>query len=201
MADSILDQLMGQLGGGALQQMSQSLGADETTTRKGLGAALPVLISALQRNAAKPEGAEALDRALERDHDGGIFDDLGGFLQSPQSGNGAGILGHVLGDRRGTVEQGLAKSSGLDLSKMGGLLEMAAPLVMGALGKKRREGGLDSGGLADLLGGEQEAVRRREPEATDLLTSLLDQDGDGSIMDDITGKLGKGLLDRFLGGR
>ena len=44
-------------------------------------------------------------------------------------------------------------------------------------------------------------MRRREPEATDLLTSLLDQDGDGSIMDDITGKLGKGLLDRFLGGR
>lgn len=200
MADSILEQLMGQLGGGAVQQMSKSLGADEAATRKGLGAALPVLLEALQRNAAKPDGAEALDRALERDHDGGILDDLGGFLQSPKTGNGAGILGHVLGNRRGTVEQGLAKSTGLDASAMGGLLEMAAPLVMGALGKKRREGGM-GGGLADLLGQEREAARRREPEATDLLTSLLDQDGDGSIMDDITGKLGKGLLDRFLGGR
>mgnify|MGYP003574317419 CR=1 FL=1 len=201
MADSILEQLMGQLSGGAMQQMSQSLGADEDSTRKGLGAALPVLITALQRNASQPGGADALKGALERDHDGGILDDLGGFLNSPQRGNGAGILGHVLGGRRGNVEQGLAKSTGMDLSQMGGLLEMAAPLVMGALGKKQREGSLGSGGLADLLGGEREAVRRREPEATDLLTSMLDEDGDGSVMDDIAGKLGKGLLDRFLGGR
>ena len=201
MADSILEQLMGQLGGGALQQMSSSLGTDETTTQRGLGAALPVLLGALQRNASQPDGAQSLGRALERDHDGSILDDLGGFLKSPESGNGAGILGHVLGGRRGTVEQGLAKSTGMDASKMGGLLEMAAPLVMGALGKKNREAGGGSGGLADLLGREQQAARQRQPEATDLLTGLLDQDGDGQVMDDIAGKLGKGLLDKFLGGR
>ena len=201
MSESVLDLVMNSLGGRAKEQVSRRIGADERSTEQALGAAVPLLLQALQRNAQRPEGADALAGALERDHDGSLLDNLTGFLQQPEQGNGAGILGHVLGGKRRTVETGLAKSTGLDSSQVGNLLEMVAPIVLGALGKKKRQDDLGAGGLGDLLGRERERVARREPQAADLLTSLLDQDGDGSVLDDIAGKLGGGLLGKFFGGR
>ena len=88
-------------------------------------------------NTAKPSGAQALDSALAKDHDGSIFDNLGGFLDGAASGPGAGILGHVLGGSRPQVEQKIAETSGLSLDKVAPLLITVAPLVMGALGKLR----------------------------------------------------------------
>ena len=72
---SILDMLTGQLGGGALQQIAGTIGADEGTTGKALSAAMPLLMSALARNASNPQGAQSLHNALSKDHDGGILDD------------------------------------------------------------------------------------------------------------------------------
>ena len=68
---------------------------------------------------------------------------------------------------------------------------MLAPLVMGALGKAQREKGLDTGGLAGMLGGEQQRAADAAPGVMGMLTSFLDRDHDGSVMDDIGGMLGK----------
>ena len=85
--------------------------------------------------------------ALDRDHDGSILDDLGGFLGDYLSGRGAGILSHIFGDQEGAVERGVSQASGLDLSKVGPLLMILAPIVMGALGRARREEGIGAGEL------------------------------------------------------
>jgi hypothetical protein len=196
---STLSMLLEQLTGDSLGPLSRQLGADRSSTQAAIGAALPLLFQGLARNASKPDGAALLHRALERDHDGNVLDDLGGFLRQPKTDDGNGILGHVLGDRRAPVEQGIAKSSGLDASKVTQLLTMVAPLVMGALGRQQRQGQLDQGGLADLLGREQRKATEAAPELGGL-ARLLDSDNDGSIADDLAG-LGKGLLGSLLGGR
>lgn len=193
---SILDALTQQLGGDATRQVSRQLGTAEDGTGTAVAQALPVLVSALSRNASRPGGAEALTAALERDHDGGILDDLAGALGSPDRGTGAGILRHVLGGRRGAVEQGLARSSGLDGAAVGGLLETLAPIVMGALGKARRDGRLDATSLQDVLAGDRRRVESA-PETGSVLTQLLDSDGDGSALDDVA-RTGLGMLGKFL---
>jgi hypothetical protein len=81
----------------------------------------------------------------------------------------------------------VAKASGLDPAKAGALLTMLAPVLMGALGKAQRSGGLDAGGLASMLGEEKQ---RMSPAAGGLL-ALLDRDGDGSVVDDVLGMAGK----------
>ena len=58
---------------------------------------------------------------------------------------------------------GSARRRALDPSKAGLLLSMLAPLVMGALGKAQREKGLDTGGLAGMLGGEQQRAADAAP--------------------------------------
>lgn len=168
-----------QLGAGGLGQIAGMLGTNEEGASSALSTALGALTGALARNSSEPKGAAALDAALEKDHDGSIFDNIGGFLGNVAAGPGAGILGHVLGRQEKAVSQEIGKQSGLDLSQATGLLQTVAPLLMGALGKKKREEGLDAGGLAGLLAGEKEKVQES---ASGGLSSLLGMIDAGSAM-------------------
>lgn len=182
MDSSILNLLTQQLGGSAINQLSQQLGTDPQSTQAAVSAALPLLLSALGRNTASPQGAQSLFNAVTNDHDGSILNDVTGFLTSggnPQTGNG--ILGHVLGNARPAVEQGVAQVSGLNQGTAGQLLTMLAPLVMGGLGQVQQQQGLDVNGMANLLGGAREHANSQ----LGGLTSLLDMNHDGSIMDEV----------------
>jgi hypothetical protein len=146
----------------------------------------------LARNSASEGGASALAGALDRDHDGSILDDLGGFLGNYSSGSGAGILGHVFGGAQGAVEHSVSQASGLDMGKVGPLLVMLAPIVMGAIGRTQRQSGIGAGDLAGLLGGATQQMGSGSG-LMDMLSSVLDRDKDGSAIDDMAGMLG-GLL-------
>ena len=189
--DALTQQLMQQLSGDSLSQISRQIGADEQTTGSALSAAMPLLLSALANNASKPDGAQALHQALAEDHDGSILNDMPGFLDNPQEANGAGILGHVLGGQQPVVTQGLAQGTGLDSDQVGQLLQIAAPLLMGALGQQQQQQGFDTNGLSAFLGGQQQMAQQSNPDMMSMLNSLLDMDRDGSALDDVLGMVGK----------
>lgn len=193
---SLLDLIEGQIGDPQIRQLSNTVGADEDAVRKGVAGALPMLVSALANNARDTGGARNLAGALERDHGGTVLDHLDDFLGRGDTADGFGILGHVLGDRRPAAERGLGQISGLDKGKAGQLMALLAPLVMGALGRLKQERDMGAGDLSDLLGRERETVRSRSG-GRDLLTSLLDRDDDGSMMDDAL-EMGADLLGGFL---
>lgn len=179
----LLDGLMGQLGEGGVSQIAQSLGVDESTASGAIGMALPAILGGLAKNSQSADGAQSLATALDR-HDDSIFGSLGALVGG--GGDGAQILGHVLGAKQGSVEQNLVGQSGMDASMIARLLPMLAPLVMGYLSKQRSAGGLDASGLGSLLGQEREASEQKSP-GLGGLASILDADGDGSIMDDVMG--------------
>jgi hypothetical protein len=199
MRQSILDMLSGQLGGGALDMIGSQIGADSSQVERAVPAALGSLMTGLARNAQSTEGVGALAAALSKDHDGSVLDNLSGVLSAPDQGSGAGILGHVFGARQGAVESALGSSTGLDASSIGKLLTMLAPLVMGALGKQQRQGGLNPSDLGGLLQQERRTASRQVPDLG-VLGSLLDSDGDGDIKDDVA-KIGGSLLKSFFGKR
>ena len=96
------------------------------------------------------------------------------------------------------IEQGVAQSSGLSADKVGQLLPMLAPLVMGALGKAKQQNNLDAGGLASMLNQERARVEHDTPGMQDGgLLGFLDMDNDGDVTDDVV-KIG-GMLSSFLG--
>src|SRR3712207_3187524 len=84
-----------------INQMSRTLGTDESTTGNAVQVALPMLLGAMARNSSTPEGASSLLGALDRDHDGSVLDDVAGLLagggvsNSSTALNGLGILSHV----------------------------------------------------------------------------------------------------------
>ena len=195
---SLADELLSQLRGAPLGQLSQQLGTSEPQTETAVGAALPLLLGALGRNASQPQGAEALFGALQRDHAGS---DLGSVLGSVLGGGGAGsrsldggsILGHIFGGRQPTAEAGLGQATGLGGSQAGRLLSMLAPIVLSFLANRMSRQGLDAGGLGQELGMERQRVQQQGG-IGGTLASMLDQDGDGQLgMGDLM-KIGGGLL-------
>jgi len=189
--DAITQQLMQQLAGGGLSKIGKQIGADEKTAGAALSTAVPLLVSALAKNASKPDGAQSLFNALSKDHDGSIFDDIAGFLGNPAVANGAGILGHIFGGQQSTVTQGLSKGTGLNIGQIAQLLQIVAPLVMGLLGKQQQQQGLDTNSLSAFLGGQRQQVQQSNPNLMSTLNNLLDANQDGSALDDIVGLAGK----------
>jgi hypothetical protein len=184
MSSSLLETLGPLLGGDATRQVSRQLGVDEAQAGTAIQAAVPLLVGALQRQASNPASVDSLAGALDRDHDGSILDDIGGFLGSGGSAAGGGILGHVLGSRQDNVAASLGRSTGLDTGKAMQLLAMLAPLVMGALGRAKRQAP-SGGGLADILGGATRQMDQTSPGLASSLGRMLDADGDGSPVDDL----------------
>ena len=174
-----------QLGGSAARTIAQRFGISESTANTAIQMAVPLILTALARNASQPQEAQNLHQAVATDHDGSIMDNVMGYLQNPQGANGAGILGHVFGSQQPAVENNLAQATGMDQSSAGGLLETLAPLVMGSLGKAQQQNGLDASGLSDLLNSQQQEAQANAPGAMGMLSSLLDRDKDGSSMDDL----------------
>ncbi len=173
-----------------------------------LSMALPLLLGAMKKNVSKPGGADGLMNALSSKHDGTILDNLGGLfgggVNKEVIDDGQGILGHVLGTKQHSVEQALSQQSGLDTGSIAQILKIAAPILMGFLAKQKSQNNVkDANGLNTLLGSMLGGQPRQNQS---LIESLLDSDGDGSVLDDVadmvigTGTKKKGGLGGILGG-
>ncbi len=189
--DVLTQTIMQQLSGKVLSGIGKKVGIDEKTVQTALAIGMPLLVAALAKNASEPEGAQALHKALSNDHDGSILNNVSGYLKNPQAANGAGILGHVLGNQQPVVAQGLAQNTGMTSDQVAQLLQIAAPLVMGALGSQQQQQGLDPQGLSSFLGNQQQQAQQSQPDLMGSINTLLDANRDGSALDDILGMAGK----------
>ena len=192
-----LEALLGLLQGQDLGNLASQVGGNEGEVKNGAMAALPAMLAALGKNAGTEKGAEELNNALEKKHDGSILDNLSGYLSDPDLKDGAGILNHLFGNQTSNVANAVSQSSGLDTNGSMKMLQMLAPILMGMLGQQKKQNNLDAKGLGNLtsmlasnFGSEAGASGIMEA-----VTNLLDANKDGNVMDDIMGIVGK-----FFGG-
>ncbi|MCX2719500.1 DUF937 domain-containing protein [Lentiprolixibacter aurantiacus] len=206
----LIDLLNGPLGKQLISGVAGETGQPESKTADVLGMAMPILLGAMKKNVSTTEGAQGLMSALSNKHNGSILDDLGGLfgggVDQSVLEDGAGILGHLLGNKQTAVENALSQKSGMDTGSIAQILKLAAPIVMGFLGRQTAQSSVqDSSGMNALLG----SMLGGQPEQNQsLITTLLDSDGDGSVLDDVAGMvlggskkkggLG-GMLGSFLG--
>ena len=161
--------------------VARETGQPSDRTADVLGMALPLLMGAMKKNVQNPQGAEGLMNALSSRH-----------------------TGNILGSRQPVVENELSKRTGLSAADIAEMLKIAAPVIMGLLGRQRAQANIsDSSGLNTLLGS---MLGGQPKQNQDLITSLIDSDGDGSVLDDVAGMVlgggssSKGGLGDLLGG-
>ena len=201
----ILELLNSDLGKQIINGLSNDSNQSEEKTASVLSMGLPILMGAMKRNANSPEGAAGLIGALNSKHDGSILEDLGGLfnggVDNSVKQDGEGILKHILGGSQTNVTSALSQKSGMDSAAVMNILKVAAPILLGYLGKQQRQQPSQSnsgieGLLGGLLGGGSQDQKQQS-----LIESLLDGNNDGSVIDDVAGMfLGGGKKSEGLGG-
>ena len=192
-----LEALLGLLQGQDIGNLASQVGGNEGETKNGVMAALPAMLAALGKNAGTEKGAEELNNALEKKHDGSILDNLSGYLSNPDLKDGAGILNHLFGNQTSNVANAVSQSSGLDTNGSMKMLQMLAPILMGILGQQKKQNNLDAKGLGNLTSmlASNFSSEAGTSGIMETVTNLLDANKDGNVVDDIMGMVGK-----FFGG-
>lgn len=205
-----LDDLLQQMGGGgAVEQLSRQFGLDQNQTTSAVGALLPTIAGAMQRNASGG-GLEGLLGMLTGGSHAQVLDDPS-LLASPDTvAGGNDLLGQLFGHKdvsRELANRASAQSGvGADVLKQ--MLPLVATMLAGGL-SRQSSGNLgmaataSGGGLGDLLGGMlggggggQQAAGSGGGGIFDMLAPMIDQDRDGSMVDDILGMAAKYMTNR-----
>lgn len=189
---SILDFLDTDTGKQFIQRSSKEVDESPNKVKSVLAMALPMLMGAIKKNSSSAEGSQKLDSELNKEkHNGSILDsvksgDLSGLLSE-----GSGIVGHILGGKQNKIAEAVSSATGMDSAKVAKLIKMAAPVVMGILGKQKRKDNVGKGGISELVGS---VMGSNSSHDQSLLETFLDADDDSSIAGEVTGKLfgGKG---------
>ena len=133
----------------ALEELGKKAGARPDQAQKVAQSALPAILEALKQNAASPDGAKSLNKALD-DHKDDKITDIASFLKNVDTNDGAKILQHIFGNKNENVQKELAKKAEMDTNQVSTLLTQLAPLVLGTLGNQKKEqGGSD---VMNLIG-------------------------------------------------
>ncbi|MGD1319472.1 DUF937 domain-containing protein [Chryseobacterium sp. 2R14A] len=203
---SLIDLLTGNTGNQVAEQAENKFGISKNQIIALLAVATPLVISYLRNKSQDAKEAEALNNALDKDHDGSILNDTS-QLESRQN-EGGSILSHIFGSEKNTVENQLSQNTGISIDKIGPILAMLAPVIMGYIGKEKQQNNVGAGGLGDLLGGilggaQNQAQQQQSNPLNDILGSVLgggQSQSSGNPLNDILGSVLGGGQQKQQGG-
>jgi OmpA-OmpF porin, OOP family len=180
MAINLLDLVQSQLGGAAMSQIGKFLGEDESKASAGMAAALPAILGAVMQKGSTESGAQGImDLLSSGGHDGSMFDNLGAMLGGGNSTNnlmnsGSTLLNFFMGNKTQAITDLLINATGLGKGTMGSIMRMAAPMLIGMIGKQVGKSGLNASGLMSLLGGQKDFVKAALPAGMGSLLGFSD---------------------------
>jgi hypothetical protein len=181
---NVLETILGAQGGQLVGKLAQNFGLDQSQASAALQHLVPMLAGGVQRSVGQQGGLESIFNALQGGNHDQYLDDHTQLGQQQAVDDGNSILGQIFGskDVSRQVAAHAANNTGIDASVLTKMLPVVASVVMGAM--KQRAGG--AGGLSNLqagLGGGGQSP------LGGLLTSFLDHNRDGSVVDDVLGML------------
>lgn len=193
---SLIDLLTGNSSNKVAEQAENKFGISKNQIIALLAVATPLVISYLRKKSQDSKEAEALNNALDKDHDGSILNDPAQAVN--RQDEGSSILDHIFGGNKSNVENQLSANTGISMDKIGPILAMLAPVIMGYIGKEKQQNNVGAGGLGDLLGGilgnaSNQAQSQASNPLNDILGSVLGGGGQSSSSNPLNDILGSVL--------
>ena len=175
---NFIDEFMGTYGSKVSKDLSKTLGVNKGILKKIIPQIAPLILGGLKKQKDNHGGDARIDHILNKYGSSDVLDDIYGLFKSrAQDNNPDPGLGGLLGNSGLQATDAIAKKFNIDSGTAMKLIPMLAPIILGALTKKKNTGAGSSG-----------------------IGALLDQDGDGSVLDDVAGflinSLGKGSTKR-----
>lgn len=182
----LLDLIKSQISNQLNEKIASKLGVDEEVIGSVIDKGLPLIMGQLNKNSETEQGAESLNKALEK-HDGSLLDNLADIVENNAAqDDGKKILNHVFSDQIENVIGSVGKDGNINSDQTKQILSMLAPVVMSFIGKQKNSENLDTSSLQNLLSNEMNAG---EIMNNPMVKQFLDKDGDGSIVDDLVGMI------------
>jgi OmpA-OmpF porin, OOP family len=170
MSVNFLDLIKTQLtGGSTLDLISGFLGESPAATKSGLGAALPAILGSVIKSGSTTEGAGNLLNLIKNGgHDGSAMDNIAGLLGGGKAtdsflSGGSSLITTLLGNNAGTIANIIGGLSGMKGGSVSSMLSMAAPLIMGMIGKQTNASGMGASALSSLLSSQASTVNAALP--------------------------------------
>lgn len=173
--DLVKDQVMGQLSG----QASSFLGESEEGVSKALGGIFPTLLASVAGKATEEGGMSGIMDMI-KNTDSSMVSNITGLFGSGEGSpeglmeSGSGLLSGLLGDKVGGISSMMSKFAGIKGDSASSLLSMAAPMLMGLIGKKVKSEGMGLSGLQSMLGDQGDFIKAAMPEG---LASMMGGSG------------------------
>lgn len=193
---SLIDLLTGNTGNQVAERAESKFGISRNQIIALLAVAAPLIISYLRKKSQDAHEAESLNAALDKDHDGSILNDVDQAEARQSEGNS--ILNHIFGGEKHNVENQLSQKTGISIDKIGPVLSMLAPIIMGYIGKEKHSNNVGAGGLGGLLDGilgnasDQAASQQSNP-LNDVIGSILGNGNSGSSSNPLSDIIGSVL--------
>src|SRR5262249_50392089 len=173
---SLLESVQNYLTPGVIHSASSLVGESESSTRQTMNGAVAGVLSGVTHMVSTREGAGNLTNMIREGGFGNSLDNVGSFLGggSATSGmlnTGQQLLGKLFGSNASSVTDSVGKFGGVRGSSATKLMSLAAPLVMGVLGKRLATQKLDSSGLANLVLSEKSDIAAATPAGISQLLS------------------------------
>ncbi len=206
---SILDLLNTDKGSIFISKAMDKTGESKDTITTALGLALPILLGAMKKNIQDEKGARELNSALnDTKHGKEFLDNLNHKEPSAITSEGGKILKHVLGSNQENINKTVATTLGIEQSSISDIIKMAAPLLMSVLASQKKEEKVETSGLDNLI---ESVMGSSVKFDSSLISTFLDNNKDGSVIDDINGMIfggnykskkgNGGILGGMLGGK
>jgi OOP family OmpA-OmpF porin len=170
----MMDSIMAMVTPEMKQAIASRLGESPQAVQGGLGAATAATLGGLASKAGDTGFLSQIMNLASSANSQNVL----GSLSSLASGGATGGVGDlvskflpmVFGSQQGQVASAISQQSGLGASSVTGLLKMAAPLVLGFLGRAQSTGSLNVGSLGSMLKSELPSLQGYLP--TGLMSSL-----------------------------
>jgi OmpA-OmpF porin, OOP family len=179
MAATLVNDLTGLFKTQALGEAAAQLGESESSVLRGFQAAAASIVSGLAGKVGQAGFMkQAFDLITSPVNDGRFLDNIRGFFSGRSSGTAnEGLSGRMLsmlfGGDQSRVAEGISQASGVRPSSASALMGVAAPMVLGLLGRRVQEDHLDQSGLTHLIQDESASVRSFLPStATPIRTTV-----------------------------
>lgn len=173
MSFNLIDAAKGLFTNNLVGKASSYLGESENTIIKAIGGIIPSLLGGITEKAtASPEGALAVTNLAKESDNSDFLGNLGGFVDNDGNGllnKGAGLLNGLFGEgKTNMLSNVIAQFSGAKSSSISSLLSMAAPAILGMLGKHANSNNLGSDGLASMVSSQKANIANAMPAGLDL---------------------------------
>jgi OmpA-OmpF porin, OOP family len=170
---NLLDIVKKQMSKGLIEKAAHFLEEDKSVTQKAMDMILPSILGGVMHQTSDSNNATNLlskitEPAFRGGHDGSIFETVGNLLDGGSAtqgflDSGESIVSGLFGNKMSSIVDWIAAFTGMKTGSASGLMNMAAPLVMGAIGKQVIDNKLDANGLTSLLQSQSGFISKALP--------------------------------------